>query len=77
MCVLVPAWSLPVSISLYILQTIKKHFESDNFTACTSTTVKVKSDEENVHVSIQNSKEDWNAEEVQVYSMCIEVYSTY
>ena len=30
-----------------------------------------------MHVSIQNSKEDWNAEEVQVYSVCIEVYSTY
>ena len=27
-----------------------------------------------MHVSIQNCNEDWNVEEVQVYSMCIEVY---
>ena len=66
-------WRLYISISLYILQAIKKHLENDKFTACASSTVN--SVEENVHVSIQNCNEDWNAEEVQVYSTCIEVYS--
>ena len=57
---------LYISISLYILQAIKKHLENDNFTECASSAVEVKSDEENVYVSIQNDNEGWNDEEVQV-----------